>query len=210
MERLHRTALIGATVLLTGCCLGRSSSHPPAPAATAPTPPVLASCPAAAPHVQAGYAALHGTPPQPTVAQAQYTQALQLHDGGCRLTEADLWSSLEGLALAHFQLGQYAAALPHLRRAAQVAPTIDETHYNLACALCRTGDTNGCYQELETTLANAAAGRPPAFMDASRMYSAAHYVRSSRTDPDLTALRGDARYAPLVARYAAVESPGRP
>lgn len=127
--------------------------------------------------------------------------ALELHDRGCVLADEDLWVALEGRAQCRFMLADYAGALPLLRRSIERFGGTSTTHYNLACALCRTGDVGGCATELERAL--GAASRPAPELLASRPQPPVlHFVGLAERDPDLEALRADRpRFEAILAPH---------
>ncbi|HJL17972.1 MAG TPA: tetratricopeptide repeat protein [Sandaracinaceae bacterium LLY-WYZ-13_1] len=148
--------------------------------------------------VKLGELLLRTRPPSAARAQRWFDRALALDAEGCALAPRDRWAALEGLALSHMMQGDYAPALGPLRRSLERWPDVPSTHYNLACALCQTGDVDGCARELGRVLAMDAPG--PAFL-ADQRRPRAHYVRLARRDPDLAPLREDAaRFEALLAR----------
>lgn len=138
-------------------------------------------------------------PPQRARAIPMFEEALRLHDDGCRLAEPVEWQALEGIAIAHMDEGHFDRALPYLRRAANRWPASGSMHYNLACALCKTGDRDGCIREIEAAL-EASNGPAPEFL-MGRVPPASHYVELAPRDPDLAPVRRDPRFVALLKRY---------
>lgn len=93
------------------------------------------------------------------------------------------------LGLARLQTGDAAAAIAPLERAVELGGEAG-TRYNLACAYAREG-------RAEPAFAALAAAVAAGFADGQAMAA----------DPDLEPLRGDPRFAELVARAAAQASP---
>ena len=98
----------------------------------------------------------------------------------------------ENLA-AWFDLGNLCTRLGRIRRGLEVDreivrrdPTNSTAHYNLACSLALSGETDGAFQALERA-------RELGYDDADFL----------EQDPDLGALHGDPRFAALVARLRA-------
>jgi hypothetical protein len=92
--------------------------------------------------------------------------------------------------------GDYAGATPLLRRSLARWPNVRATRYNLACALCREGDLDGCERELRAVL----GGEPQPDWLRAQERPAAYYASAARQDPDLAALRAEpARFAAIVA-----------
>ncbi len=137
--------------------------------------------------VRLGELLLRTRPPRAQQASAWFTRALELHELGCTLGYRDHWAALEGQALTHMMRGDYESAIAPLRESISRWPGLRSTHYNLACALCQTGDLAGCRRELETTLSDI---EPPAFLSAQSR-PADHYRALIRRDPDLAPLRAD-------------------
>lgn len=136
--------------------------------------------------VRLGELSLRTEPPRAEAASRWFARALELHEAGCTLGHRDVWAALEGAALARFLQDDYAGALPFLRRSLERWPTVRSTRYNLACALCKTGDVDGCERELTAVIA---AREPlPDFL-AERARPAGHYPTLAREDPDLEPLR---------------------
>lgn len=136
-----------------------------------------------------GELALRRQPPAASTAERWFDRALALHEEGCTLGERDHWATLEGSALSRMMQGDYAGALPFLRRSLARWPGVRGTRYNLACALCQTGDVEGCARELEAATHGSEAA-PDFLHDQDR--PAAHYRELARRDPDLAPLRADA------------------
>lgn len=133
----------------------------------------------------------------PARARPFFARALALHDEGCTLAPRDEWAAAEGVALTEMMTGDYADAVPRLRASLARWPGATPTRYNLACALCQTGDLDGCERELRTVLRPEAA--LPAFLVDQRR-PADHYPRMLASDPDLAPLRADeARLARVLA-----------
>jgi len=138
--------------------------------------------------VRLGEMLLRTQPPRAAQADTWLTRALELHELGCTLGFRDHWAALEGQALSHMMRGDYAAAIAPLRASIRAWPGLRSTHYNLACALCQTGDVPGCRAEIEIALSNIEA---PSFL-AEQSRPADHYRAMVRRDPDLAPLRVDA------------------
>ncbi|MCZ7682302.1 MAG: tetratricopeptide repeat protein [Sandaracinaceae bacterium] len=102
--------------------------------------------------VRLGELSLRAQPPRAEEAARWFERALALHEQGCTLAFRDRWAALEGSALARMMQGDYAGALPFLRRSIGEWPDVRSTRYNLACALCQTGDVEGCARELRAVL----------------------------------------------------------
>jgi len=143
---------------------------------------------------------LHAEPTRAGESMPLYQEALRLHEGGCRVSENDEWSLVEGMALAFMFQNRFAEAVPWLQRGVARWPTSGSTRYNLACSLCRAGDVAGSYREFEATLTIVSTQPPPPFL-AQNVRPASHYANISRTDADLESLRADPRWAALVARF---------
>lgn len=124
----------------------------------------------------------------PQRARPFFERALALHDEGCTLGPRDRWAAREGIAHAHAMAGDYAAAIPLLRGSLAEHPDATPTRYNLACALCRTGDLDGCERELTRALRTEDAV-PDFLVDQRR--PPGHYRRAMEIDPDLAPLRAD-------------------
>ncbi len=148
--------------------------------------------------VRLGELSLRAQPPRTEEAARWFERALALHEQGCTLAFRDRWAALEGSALARMMQGDYAGALPFLRRSIGEWPDVRSTRYNLACALCQTGDVEGCARELSAVLdAEGSAG--PSWL-AEQRRPPGHYGRFAREDPDLAPLRADAeRFAGVLA-----------
>ncbi len=93
------------------------------------------------------------------------------------------------LGLARLQTGDAAAAIAPLERAVELGGEAG-TRYNLACAYAREG-------RIEPAFAALAGAVDAGFADGGAMAA----------DPDLEALRGDARFAALAARATAQAPP---
>lgn len=148
--------------------------------------------------VRLGELSLRMQPPAADRAQRWFARALALHDEGCTLAYRDHWAALEGSALSRMMQGDYEGALPFLRRSLAEWPTVRSTRYNLACALCKTGDVEGCAREL-TAVLDAEGTTPPSWL-AEQRRPPGHYARLAREDPDLAPLRADPeRFARVMA-----------
>ncbi|MBX3268743.1 MAG: hypothetical protein KF729_00695 [Sandaracinaceae bacterium] len=146
--------------------------------------------------VRLGELLLRTEPPRAEEADGWFERALALHARGCRLGHRDEWAAHEGRALSRMMRGDYAGAIAPLRASLARWPSVPATRYNLACALCQTGDLDGCARELEATLRRSPG--PPSFL-AGEARPPAHYRALARRDPDLAPLRADAaRFAALV------------
>ena len=148
--------------------------------------------------VRGGAGAMHARPPDPTTAERFYREALRLHEDGCRLADGEHWLALEGLGLVSLMQDDNRGAIEWFRRGVARWPDIPQTQYNLACAYCRAGDVDACYEAFLRALDAAAAGGAPAFV--TNPGSLELFVRLSRDDPDLARLRTDPRYEATVAR----------
>lgn len=137
--------------------------------------------------VRLGEVLLRAQPPRAEPASRWFDRALELHARGCELGDGDHWAALEGRALSHMMLGDYAGAVSPLRTSVSRWPGVRSTHYNLACALCQTGDIDGCVRELEAVLGEL---RAPEFLR-DRTRPAAQYRPMIERDPDLAPLRAD-------------------
>jgi len=135
----------------------------------------------------------------PAQAQAMFTQAIQLHEAGCRLIEHDEWLSLEGMALSMMLQRNYAGAIPYLQRSLGRWANVAQTQYNMACAYCQTGNINSCHQHFVQALNISATGQHPPFIN--NPGSVSHYVDLSRRDPDLAPLRSDPRYEQAIRPF---------
>lgn len=155
---------------------------------------VGASPSSATARVRLGELLLRTAPPRADSAATWFDRALDLHEQGCTLAEADAWAALEGAGLSRLIGGDYAAARPFFERSLTRWPTVRATRYNLACTHCQTGNLDGCATELERVLQPA---QPPAFL-AARAHPDSHYRELAGRDPDLAPLREDA------ARFAAI------
>lgn len=148
--------------------------------------------------VRLGEVLLRTQPPRAAEAQGWFERALALHARGCRLGYRDEWAALEGRGLSRMMQGDYRGAIEPLRLSLQRWPGSRATHYNLACALCQTGDLDGCRRELETVLGPL---EPPDFL-ANEARPADHYPTMIERDPDLAPLRADpTRYEAVRARF---------
>lgn len=139
--------------------------------------------------VRLGELELRRGPSGAATAERWLQRGLALHEEGCTLGHRDQWAMLEGLALARMMQGDYAAAIPFLRQSLERWPSMRATRYNLACALCKTGDLDGCARELGAVMQSS--DPPPAFLREQDRPSE-HYRELARRDPDLAALRADA------------------
>ncbi len=143
-----------------------------------------------------------GPPPagNPVIAQEHLEEALALHERGCRLPEPLEWAAREKLGLAQMLQGDHAAAVKTLRRVAERWPAVPQTHYDLACALCRLDRLDDCLESFTRSLDAAASpeGRPE-FVDDG--LTAFHYVHQSRRSADLAPLRSDPRYQETIAPH---------
>lgn len=148
--------------------------------------------------VRLGELLLRTQPPRAAEAQGWFERALALHARGCRLGYRDEWAALEGRGLSRMMQGDYRGAIEPLRASLARWPGSRATHYNLACALCQTGDLDGCGRELEAVLGPLEA---PDFL-ASEARPAEHYRAMIERDPDLAPLRDDPmRFEALRARF---------
>lgn len=147
--------------------------------------------------VRLGELELRQNPPAASTAQRFFERALALDEEGCTLGHRDRWAALEGSGLSRMMQGEYAGAIPFLRRSIARWPSVRSTHYNLACALCQTGDLDGCARELES--ATRSAEPAPDFLG-EQDRPASHYLELARRDPDLAPLRADgARFERILA-----------
>src|SRR5690606_28163606 len=106
-------------------------------------------------------------------------------------------AALEGSALSRMMQGRYADAIPFLRRSLEAWPDVPATRYNLACALCQSGDLDGCERALRDVVTGARP--PPAFLAATTS-PPSHYREMAARDPDLAPLRAiPERYARALA-----------
>ncbi len=148
--------------------------------------------------VRLGELSLRTEPPRAPEAQRWFARGLSLHEEGCTLARRDHWAALEGSAIARMMQGDYAGATAFLRRSLEAWPEVRSTRYNLACALCQTGDLDGCARELTSVL--DAEGAPAPSWLAEQERPAGHYARLARTDPDLQPLRDDTeRFARVMS-----------
>jgi len=148
---------------------------------------------------------VHTNPPHLDQAIPSFEDALRLHDDGCRLSEEDEFQTLNALTNAYMDKGEFAPAVPWLRRAIVRWPASGTMHYNLACALCMTHDREGCMRELTVSL-EASNGPPPPLLE-GRAPPAWHYAKLAADDPDLASVRGDPRFRALVARFPEPATP---
>ena len=144
--------------------------------------------------VRLGELLLRTSPPRASLAQRFFARGLALHEEGCALDREAEWTALQGAALSRMMQGDYAGAVPLLRRSLGRWPGVRATRYNLACALCKEGDLDGCERELRAVL----AGEPQPDWLRGQERPAGHYASLARQDPDLAALRAEA------ARFAAI------
>ena len=139
---------------------------------------------------------LRTSPPRASLAQRFFARGLELHEAGCALDREAEWTALQGAALSRMMTGDYAGAVPLLRRSLGRWPGVRATRYNLACALCKEGDLDGCERELRAVL----EGEPQPDWLRGQERPAAYYASVARQDPDLAALRAEpARFAAIVA-----------
>lgn len=144
--------------------------------------------------VRLGELLLRTQPPRAEEAQGWFERALALHARGCRLGYRDEWAAHEGRGLSRMMQGDYRGAIAPLRASLARWPGSRSTHYNLACALCQTGDLDGCARELGTVLGPL---EPPDFLEGETR-PPEHYRALMERDPDLAPLRADpTRYEPL-------------
>ncbi|MGE0786572.1 MAG: tetratricopeptide repeat protein [Sandaracinaceae bacterium] len=142
---------------------------------------------------------LRTEPPRADTAKRFFDRALEMHDAGCALEDRDLWAALEGAALSRIIGGDYAGAVPLFRRSLERWPGARPTRYNLACALCQTGDVDGCARELERAIGQA---EQPLWL-AQQGRDGSHYAGLAQSDPDLAPLRADpARFATVTGGAA--------
>jgi hypothetical protein len=151
--------------------------------------------------VRLGELLLRTSPPRASLAQRFFARGLELHEQGCTLGREAEWTALQGAALSRMMQGDYAGAVPILRRSLGRWPDVRSTRYNLACALCREGDLDGCEREL-TAVLDAEGERQPAWLGAQER-PPGHYASAAQQDPDLAALRAE------PARFAAILSSAR-
>lgn len=137
--------------------------------------------------VRLGELLLRAQPPEAARASRWFDRAMALHEMGCQLGYRDHWAALEGQGLSRMMQGRYDSAVAPLERSIDAWPGVRSTHYNLACALCQTGDIDGCARELETVLGDLDApdfggdqARPPGY-----------YREMIARDPDLAPIRND-------------------
>lgn len=134
-------------------------------------------------------------PSRPEQSDVWFTRALELHERGCELSERDHWLGHEGQAISRMMRNDYDNAIAPLRASIERWPGSRSTHYNLACALCRTGDLDGCVAELQTVLSDL---EPPTFLEEDTR-SVEHFRAQIQSDPDLAPLRADeARLASVL------------
>jgi tetratricopeptide (TPR) repeat protein len=140
---------------------------------------------------------LRTNPPRAREAEQWFSRALELSDRGCTLGHRDEWVALEGVAITRMLQGDYRGSIPWLRRALARWPTARKSRYNLACALCQTGDIEGCAHELEAVMRDEE--QPHALVEFEQPVD--YYAQSARQDPDLAPLRADAaRFSRIVNR----------
>ena len=129
-----------------------------------------------------------------------FDRALALDESGCTLQPRDRWTALEGASIARMMQHDYTGALPLLRRAVASWPRVRSGHYNLACALCQTGDLDGCARELGVAVKSDAPPAPDFLRDQSR--PPPEYVALARRDPNLAALRAEpARFERAISGH---------
>ena len=102
---------------------------------------------------------------------------------GIRAREPDNVEVLTLLGHDYTQAGLLPQGLEMDLRLASLRPFEPIVHYNLACSLSLTGDTDGAVQALEKAIALG-------YTDHQHLLG----------DPDLAALRGDPRFASLLTR----------
>ncbi len=139
--------------------------------------------------VRLGELSLRTSPPRAESAARWLDRALALHAEGCTLGYRDHWAALEGSARARMVQSGYAEALPFLRQSLQRWPTVRSTRYNLACALCQTGDLDGCERELAAVIRER---QPMPDFLADQIRTPGHYEALANRDPDLAPLRATA------------------
>lgn len=139
--------------------------------------------------VRLGQLALRTQPPGLESARGWFERALELHEQGCTLEPREHWLALEGSALSRMMSGDYAGALPFLRTSVERWPGASGTRYNLACALCQTGDVDGCARELRRAISGTE--ELPELLQEQRR-TPDQYREMARADPDLAPLRADA------------------
>ena len=146
--------------------------------------------------VRLGQLALRTQPPRIEGARGWFERALALHEQGCILEPREHWLALEGSALSRMMSGDYQGALPFLRASVERWPGASGTRYNLACALCQTGDLDGCASELQRAISSTDA--LPELLQEQRR-SPDQYREMARADPDLAPLRANAtRFAEAI------------
>ncbi len=148
--------------------------------------------------VRLGELLLRTQPPAAERAQGWLERGLALSDRGCTLASRDEWIALQSMAQSHMMQNDYEGAIAPLSRSLRRWPSVRMTRYNLACALCRTGDLDGCARELGRALHDAE--ETPRFLQDTRRPDG-YYDELARGDPDLAALRNDA------ARFERVLNP---
>lgn len=188
-----------ALALLAAAC----SQEPDAPASRRPraSAPAPEQCAALPERIRIAGDALQNEPPDPDGALAIYREVLALESRGCVLSERDQWNAREGAAIAHLMKGQWRDARPILEDEVRRWPAHAGTRYNLACALCRSGDLEACLRELDTALDVAAQNQPPAFL-ADQARPASYFADLARRDPDLQLLRADPRFERVLSEHA--------
>jgi hypothetical protein len=135
----------------------------------------------------------------PAQAEAMLRQAIQLHDGGCRMIEHDEWEALELLALSMMFQRNFVGAIPIQQRSIARWAMVSQTQYNLACSYCQTANVNACHQHFVLTLNLSATGQHPPFI--TNPNPVGYYIDLSERDPDLALLRADPRYREAIAPY---------
>jgi len=94
--------------------------------------------------------------------------------------------ALMELGHVYTKLGRYAEGLAVDHRIVRACPKDATAHYNLACSLALTGDSDGAFGALELAVELGYGD-----------------LELLNTDADLEPLRSDPRFGPLVARIAA-------
>jgi hypothetical protein len=193
-----RVAMAAVMLLVVlGCEQEPDQPQSTVPVVPQPTPPADL-CTNLPQRVRLANDLLHGPVPDPDRAMAIYAEVLAANASGCALATADDWSARQGTGIAHMMKGNWPRARVSLEDASRRWPRSATTRYNLACALCRTGDLEGCYQELTAALANAGPSGSRDFL-ADRERTRADFATLARTDPDLELLRADPRFERVVA-----------
>lgn len=147
--------------------------------------------------VRLGELLLRTTPPRTAEARGWFERALDLHERGCTLGHRDLWAAYEYTGHSYAYEDHHDRAIPWLRRALRRWPDIRQSRYNLACALCRTGDLDGCERELHRVISGDAPA--PSWLP-GRERGPEHYIEVARRDPDLNVLREDSRFDRAIER----------